>query len=299
MGFFLHPVTATLIMAAIIIALHVTGLIVIARLTPEEAKKWPAVTHTVFITVLTGVVVIPTITNLWAERRDNRNEQRAEQRARESQRLQVRDAHLERLRPLLLSDSKKLLQLSTQLAIEGAAIGGFLVEGYEPRLDSDYWYPELLYRDLTAHFPGYGKVRERVRGEVFAQQKEILELQRLAIELVEIEPQDEVLTISMTLVRHCTGTGKGMNLEIDPAGGYLYTDDGAPEKGRGDPSPNLVRRVQAYKAFKPTEPFKASCDTVRERSKRLATELRALSTEAAIAAESAALFGECSYVRLP
>ncbi|HLG55206.1 MAG TPA: hypothetical protein VI485_07735 [Vicinamibacterales bacterium] len=299
MEFLLHPVTATLIMSAILIALQVLGQAALARLAPEQAKQWPALAHSALMGVLLAVVVAPTVTNLWSERRDEQNEQRARQREVERQQREVRDAHLKRLRPLLLSDSKKLLQLSSQLAIEGTAIGGFVVEDYEPRLDRDFWYPELLYRDFAAHFPGYGKVRERVRGEVFAQQRETLELQRLASELVEIEPHDEALSIAATLVRHCMGTGKGMSLEIDPAGGYLYTDDGAPEKGRGDPPPNLIRRVQTYRAFKPTEPFKASCDTVRERYKRLATELRTLSTEAAIAAESAALFGECSYVRLP
>jgi hypothetical protein len=248
--------------------------------------------------VLLAVVVVPTVNNLWAERRDVQNEQRARERDLESQRREVRHAHLERLRPILLSDGKKLLQLSSQLAIEGTAFGGFLVEDYEPRLDSDFWYPDVLYRDLAAHFPDYGKVRERLRGEVFAQQKEYVALQRLAIELVKIEPQDEANMIAVTLVRHCMGTGKGMNLEIDPAGGYLYTDDGAPGKSLGDPPSHLVRRVQVYKAFRPTDAFETSCDRLGQRYKRLATELRALSTEAMIAAESAALLGECSYVRL-
>jgi hypothetical protein len=284
-------------MSGVLIAMQVLGQVAVARLTPEQASQWPAVATTTLMAVLLAVVVVPTVNNLWSERRDEQNEQRARQREVERQQREVRDAHLERLRPLLRNDSKKLLQLSSQVAGEGTAMGGWLVDDYEPQLDRDFWYPELIYRDLAAHFPVYVKVRERLRGEVFAQQKEILTLQRLAIEIVEIEPQDEA-SIVVTLVRHCLGTAKGMNLEID-AGGYLYTDDGAPGRGRGDPPPNLVRRVQTYKAFKPTEPFKASCDTVRKQYKPLAAELKTLSTEAAIAAESAALFGECSYVRLP
>ncbi len=296
--FLLHPITATLGMSAILIVMQVLGQIALARLTPAQTKQWPALAHTALMGVLLGVVVVPTVNNLWSERRDEKNEQRARQREVERQQLEVRDAHLERLRPLLLSDSKKLLQLSSQLAIEGTAIGGFLLKDYEQGLDRDYWYPELLYRDLAAHFPAYGEVRERVREDVFAQQKGVFDLQSLALESVRTEPQDEAISIAITLVKQCLGTGKGMNLEIDPAGGYLYTDAGAPERGQGDPPPNLVRRVRAYKAFKPTDAFKKSCDTATERYKRLATELRTLSAAAAIAAESPALSGDCAYVRL-
>jgi hypothetical protein len=298
MELLLHPVTVTLGMSAALITIQVLGQAALAKLTPEQAKQWPAFAVAAFNIVVVAVVVVPTVNSLWSERRDERNEQRARQREVERQQREVRDAHLERLRPLLLSDSKKLLQLSNQLAIEGTAIGGFLLKDYEQGLDHDYWYPELLYRDFAAHFTAYGKVRERVREEVFAQQKGVYELQSLAIELVKFEPKDEAISIAITLVRQCLGTGKAMNLEIKP-NGYVYTDSGAAQQGGGDPPPNLVRRVQAYKAFKPTQAFKASCDTAREPYGRLATELRTLSAEAAIAAESPALFGECPYVRLP
>ena len=153
------PGTVTLVLSAVLFAMHVVGQIAIANLTPEDANKRPALGVAIFITVVTAVVAAPTITNLWAERRDVQNEQRARQRDRESQRRQVRDVHLERLRPLLLADSKQLLQLSSQLAIEGTAIGGFLVENYEPPLDQAYWYSELLDRDLATHFTDYGTVR--------------------------------------------------------------------------------------------------------------------------------------------
>jgi hypothetical protein len=259
MELLLHPVTVTLLMSAVLIALHVVGQIAIAKLTPEEAKKWPVLAQAAFITVLTSVAVIPTITNLWAERRDEQSERRAQQRDRDSQRLQVRAAHLDRLRPLLLSDSRKLLQLSNQLAIEGTAIGGFLIENYEQPLDQTYWYPEVLYRDLATHFPTYGKIRDRLRGEVLAQQKDTVEIQRLAMDFAKTEPPDEVIAIALTIAKHCTGIGKGMSLEVDPAGGYLYTDDGAPQRGSGDPPAGLIRRIEAYKAFKPTESFSASC----------------------------------------
>ena len=152
MEFFLHPMTATLVMSAILIAMQVLGQVALARLTPEQAKEWPAYAHTALMAVLLAVVVVPTVNNLWAERRDEQNEQRARQREDERQQREVRDAHLERLRPLLRNDSKKLLQLSSQVAVEGTAMGGWLVDDYEPRLDSDYWYPELLYRDLRCTF---------------------------------------------------------------------------------------------------------------------------------------------------
>ena len=244
--------------------------------------------------------MVPTITNLWAERRDVQNEARARQRDRESRRREVRDVHLERLRPLLLSDSKKLLQLSTQLTIEGTAIGGFRVENYEQPIDQTYWYPEILYRDLATHFPDYGTVWERVRGEVLAQQKETLELQRLASESVKIRPQDgNADGVAVAIVRQCMGTGNSINLEIDATGRYTFNDGGTSESGVGEPPRYAVTALQAYRAFKPTDSFRGSCNTLRERAKRLATELRKLSVDAAVAAESPALFGECLYVRMP
>jgi hypothetical protein len=293
-----HPVSVTILMLAALVSMQAAGQIAIAKLAPEQGKGWAALALTALTATAIPVAVAPTLTNLWAERRDEQNEQRARQRESERQQREVRAAHLERLRPLLLSDNKKLLQLSSQMAMEGSAIGGWLLKDLEQGLDRDYWYPQLLYRDFALHFPAYDKVRERVREEVFAQQKGVFDLQSRALEMVKIEPPDEALIIAMTFVRQCMGTGKGMNLEID-AGGYVYTDSGAAQRGRGDPPPNLVRRVQAYKAFKPTEAFNASCNVATERYKRLASELRTLSTEAAIAAESAALFGECPYVRLP
>ncbi len=300
MEFFLHPVTLTLVMSAVLIAMHVVGQIAIANLTPEDAKKWPALAQAIFITVVTAVVAAPTVTNLWAERRDVQNEERARQRDRESQRREVRDVHLERLRPLLLSDSKQLLQLSNQLAIEGTAIGGFLVENYERPIDQTYWYPEILYRDLATHFPDYGTVRERVRGEVLAQQKETLEIQRLASESIKIRPQDgNADGVAVAIVRQCMGTGNGISLEIDATGHYTFNDGGARQTGVGEPPRYVVTALQAYRAFKPTDSFKASCNTLRERAKRLATELRTLAVDAAVAAESPALFGECRYVRMP
>jgi Tfp pilus assembly protein PilO len=285
-------------MSALLILMQVAGQIALTRLTPAQAKQWPALAHTALMGVLLGVVVVPTVNNLWSERRDAKNEQRARQREVERQQRAVRDSHLERLRPLLLADSKKLEQLSRQMAVEAAAIGGFRLKDKEQELDRDYWYPDLLYRDFAAHFPDYGKVRERVREEVFAQQKTVFDLQGLALESFKTEAEDEGASIAITLVRECLGTGRGMNLEITTTG-YRYTDSGAPDQREAPPPPNLVRRVQAYKAFTPSEAFKSSCDIARERYKRLATELMTLSMEAAVAAESAALSGECSYVRLP
>ena len=96
--------------------------------------------------------MVPTITNLWAERRDEQNEQRAQRREAERERLaqqrevererltqqrevegqrlaqerevdrqrrEVRDAHLERLRPLRLAESKNLLQPSSAVVPVG------------------------------------------------------------------------------------------------------------------------------------------------------------------------------------
>lgn len=297
MEFLVHPITVTLVMSAILIFMQVAGQVIVARLTPEQAKQWPALAQAALSAVLLGVVVVPTVNNLWSERRDEINEQRARQREAERQQREVRDAHFERLRPLLLSDSKKLLQLSAQLANEGAAVGGFLIRDYEQGIDRDYWYPELLYRDFGEHFPGYVKVRERVREEVFAQQKAVFDIQRRALEIGKLDSQDENISVAITVAEVCLGRGKGMNLVIHPAGGYTYTDSGAPEiRTTGDPPPNLVRRVEAYKAFRPDEAFKASCDTATERYKRLATELRTLSTEAAVIAETFVLPGECTYL---
>ena len=339
MEFLLHPVTMTLVMSAILVTLQVLGQAALAKLTPEQATRWPALALPALLVVMTSIVVVPTINHLWAERRDVQNEERVHHRDLDAQRREVRDAHLDRLRPLLLSDSKKLLQLSSRLAVDGTAIGGLFVDDYESRLDHEFWYPEVVYRDLAAHFPDYAKVRERVRGEVFEQQKEFHELERLATELAQkivkdfidneraaesprtnvgglmalrleraarrdaTSQSDDISSIAVTRARHCIGIGKGMNLDVgvDPGGhgAWAYTDDaGGSQGGPIAPPAYLVRRMEAYKAFRPTERFKASCDTVKERYKRLATELRTLSTEAAIAAESPALFGDCSYVRL-
>ena len=298
-----HPVTLTLghVGGPHRDACVLAGQIAIANLTPEDAKKWPALAQAIFITVVTAVVAAPTVTNLWAERRDVQNEERARQRDRESQRREVRDVHLERLRPLLLSDSKQLLQLSNQLAIEGTAIGGFLVENYERPIDQTYWYPEILYQDLATHFPDYGTVRERVRGEVLAQQKETLEIQRLASESIKIKTlkMATLMGFAVAIVRQCMGTGNGISLEIDATGHYTFNDGGGRQTGVGEPPRYVVTALQAYRAFKPTDSFKASCNTLRERAKRLATELRTLAVDAAVAAESPALFGECRYVRMP
>jgi hypothetical protein len=132
---------------------------------------------------------------------------------------------------------------------------------------------------------------------VLAQQKAVAELQRAALAQVTMTRDDNV-PIAITVVKVCLGTGKAMDLQVD-AGGYRYSDGGAAETGGGDPPPNLVRRVQAYKALKPDAAFKASCDTARERYKRLATELSTLSAQAAVLAETPALSGDCPYLLRP
>ena len=130
-------------MSAILIALQVLGQAALAKLAPEQAKQWPALAHTALMGVLLTVVVVPTVNNLWAERRDVQNEQRARQLALENRGQDVRDAHLERLRPLLFSDGKQLLELSSRLAHEHAAMSGFRIEDYEDPLDRTFWYPAL------------------------------------------------------------------------------------------------------------------------------------------------------------
>ena len=133
-----------------------------------------------------------------------------------------------------------------------------------------------------------------------AQQKEFLEIQRLASESIKIRPQDgNADGVAVAIVRQCMGTGNGISLEIDATGHYTFNDGGARQTGVGEPPRYVVTALQAYRAFKPTDSFKASCNTLRERAKRLATELRTLVVDAAVAAESPALFGECRYVRMP
>jgi hypothetical protein len=140
MEFLLHPVTMTLVMSAILVTLQVLGQAALAKLTPEQATRWPALALPALLVVMTSIVVVPTINHLWAERRDVQNEERVHHRDLDAQRREVRDAHLDRLRPLLLSDSKKLLQLSSRLAVDGTAIGGLFVDDYESRLDHEFWY---------------------------------------------------------------------------------------------------------------------------------------------------------------
>jgi hypothetical protein len=102
----------TLVMSAALIAMQVLGQVAFAKLTPEQEKRWPAFGVAALLTVLPAVVVVPTINNLWAERPDEQNEERARKRDLERQRQEVRNQHLERLRRLLRSDSEKLLQMA-------------------------------------------------------------------------------------------------------------------------------------------------------------------------------------------
>jgi hypothetical protein len=143
MEFFTHPPTVAFLFVAPLVATNVATLWATARLTREQQKQWPAIASIVVVGVISTVIAVPTINHLWAEYRDEKNEQRARQRDLENQRQKVRDQHLERLRPVLLSDTLRerykrlaaeLRTLSTEAAIaaESATLLGEC--SYVPRL---------------------------------------------------------------------------------------------------------------------------------------------------------------------
>jgi Tfp pilus assembly protein PilO len=107
MELLLHPVTVTILLAAGLLALQVWGQIAIANLTPEDAKKWPAIGVAATTVLLQAVVVVPTINNLWSERRDQQNEERAQQREIERQQREVRDTHLELANGMFLLSERR------------------------------------------------------------------------------------------------------------------------------------------------------------------------------------------------
>ncbi len=265
MDFFTHPATVTFLFAAALIAMNVAAQWAIARLTPEEQKQWRAITLAVVLGVMSAVIAVPTINHLWAGHRDEQNEQRAQRRVKESERLQVRVKHLDRLRPLLRSDSKKLAELSRTITKEGNALRGVFVEDYEQTLDGSVWYPEVLARDLVAHFPDYARARDNARNEVFAQQRETLDLQRTTAAGLRGFARESSYPgrIAAALIQSCLGLGS-MRLSIDSGGGYSYDDGiGGSRGGGGNPPPELLQAWEVYQAFKPTDSFRSSCTALK------------------------------------
>jgi hypothetical protein len=247
--------------------------------------------HPTWVTVANGIVVTVLVslpmTHLFNLSRD-----------REQQRLALRSAHLERLRPALRVDYERLGAVATNVGVQGRFTDvGQDTAANETELQKQF-YPDPLSPDLANHFAEYSAQKERLRTEVREQDREDREARSRVVKMLPPHPHRD--NLALAILGNCRGLG-GMTLRELPGGGYGYSFVGPcchATAGAGSAPPDIVEALKIYNAFRPTAEVSAICESLKTRAARIVASARKLSLEAQRLAERPTLPGGCEYVTL-
>jgi hypothetical protein len=193
----LVPITVALIVGAVFLVVVVHWVL---------AKRFPAdhFVKTVVADAAAGIVMAaiigPAMNHAWAMRRDLYQRE-----------WNARTAHMERLRPVLRTDAKLLLEMDRKLSDWGH-VTQLGTEDIGKRLDEDYWFPNVLDRDLGHHFNEFSATRETVRKAVQTHDESVGNFIETVAQRIKIEPGDSNLTneVAYAIVRQCMGKGSGV-----------------------------------------------------------------------------------------
>jgi hypothetical protein len=260
-------------------------------------KRWQshpmtAVFGPVAASVVIAAVVGPTFSHVWAMKRDL-----------EQRQWSARVAHFERIRPILLTEAKDLLDYSRRIAEQGHLLGS--LQGIEIARNEDLmWNRDLLVMDLESHFPAYALARAQLRVDVASHDTRLREVvDRVGAEFsvpAEVGNDDRAVRLQagMALVHRCSRGGFGMHLEINQNGGhgYSYSAGGGGSNGGGAPWPGLLATWDAFRTYQPDASFTSACAELKGRADELSQRLARLANDANTLAEVTMLNGDCKYL---
>ena len=200
-----HLIAATILAAAIILALACAGLYVSVKHLGGHALAGHVITLTISLAI--AVIFAITLNQLWTARQD------VDRRA-----WAARAQHLQRLQQLLRSESESLNALARNLR-EGRY---FTLVANDAR--KAIWQDDVLSNDVERHFPEYFREREQLILRIREHDSEFHRIRQLvsaSLHLTETtEPYRSELVAA--LVKKCGGAGAAIALARDAMREYEH-----------------------------------------------------------------------------
>ncbi len=216
---------------------------------------------------------------------------------------QLRDRHLDLLRPVLKSESSQLKGVADDMKAR-AHIAGMANREAQDNPSSRLW-PEPMSRDLEHHFGDYHQAKRDLLSVIEAQDREF----RTALSAVEAQVRlagDLTLewkeNVALAFVEKCVGHGDGIKLTVFDSG-YSFYYLGGSSSGSGGrsnpprPSPDQLAAFRAFQSLRMNAALSSHCDSLKRRADTIIHTAEGLSKKAALLSESVVLQGTCDSLK--
>jgi hypothetical protein len=202
---------------------------------------------------------------------------------------QLRDRHLDLLRPVLTSESSQLKGIADEMKARARIVAMTSREAQDD--PSKRLWPEPMSRDLEHHFLEYDQAKRDLLSVIEAQDREF----RSALSAVETQVLSERdLTpewkenAALAFVEKCLGHGEGIKLRIFDSG-YSFEYMGGTTSGSGGgpnpprPSPDQIAAFDAFQALKMNAMVDSHCKSLKRRADAIIHKAEDLSKKASVA----------------
>ncbi len=213
----------------------------------------------------------------------------------------LKKAHLDQLRPLLLRDAQYFTNIGEYFAKHGRVINAAnkTPSAIEAELRSVFALDDVFTDDLVNHYPQYVAERDRLQKDVRTQEDEfdatILSVSRALF--LGPHAEDRRMEVSRSLIWKCIGKGPATIL-VSSAAHYEYHPMELGGRGGNPPVPEDI--IEAAKSFDSTRlapEVITHCNNLKRRADSISARLKKLANDARQLAARTTLPGECQYTK--
>lgn len=273
-----------MLVVAIVLILFVVWLVHL--LVPETPSRTPMATG--FVSIVVAAIFGVALNNLYALKRD-----------RDGRVWNVRQQHLDQLRPVLKQESDQLAGLAQEFHVRGFLEGEHGGVRSTAQELAPFLEPNVMSFDLANHYPEYAQSKQRIEADIVNHDRSF------SSAVTEAQSELGVHDISSlsaerladTFLVECMARGQGFTLKVTPRGqSFSVSYYGATISGSGPVSSELVYFYRRYRAFRPSQSLKNTCDSLRSSADAIEKQARDLSKSALLQEQETTLRGNCSFV---